>query len=96
MFIEHALQQETIRQRYESLKLAGKFLVEGNKDDFYSKMMGEMEEVNNSQAKYLKVHPANTDVMQQSLAEYISQKLTGEKMSDSKRADVHAEIRTLR
>jgi len=34
--------------------------------------------------------------MSTSLAQLFAKKLTGEKMSDSKRADVHAELRTMR
>ena len=85
-----------MKQRYESLKLAGKFLVESNKDDFYSKLMGEMEEVNQSQRAYLENHKTDAIVMQQSLGEFIAKKLTGESMSDSQRASAHSEVRTMR
>ena len=78
------------------LQLAGKALVSSNKDDFYSKLMGEIEEVNKTQAQYYKAHTGEDKIMQSSLADFISKKLTGEKMSDSKRADVHAEMRNLR
>jgi len=52
LFIEQAFDQEKLRERYERLRASGKFLMESNKDEFYSKLMGEMEEVNQSQEKY--------------------------------------------
>ena len=47
LYLETGLKQaETLSQRNEMLQLAGKALVSSNKDDFYSKLMGEIEEVN--------------------------------------------------
>merc|ERR1711990_1111475 len=70
LFVEHALERGKLRGRFESLHAAGKTLQEANGDDFYSKLMGEMEAVNQSQEKYLQTHPEATDTMSLSLADY--------------------------
>lgn len=58
--------------------------------------MGELEEVNKQQEKFYKAHPNDETIMRSSLAEFITKKLTGEKLSSSKYSEVQAEIRKLR
>jgi hypothetical protein len=59
-------------------------------------MIGEIIEVNKAQAAYYQQHSGNQKIMAMSLADFIGLKLTGEKMKDSERANVHSEIRNLR
>ena len=82
LFIERAYEQETLRQRFDKLKDCGNCLVESNKDDFYAKLMGELEDVNQHQAKYYKSHPGDSSVMRSSIADFITKKITGERLTD--------------
>ena len=57
--------------------------MDSNKDDFYTKLMGEFEDVNQQQAKYYRTHQNDSAVMRSSLADFMKRKLVGEKLSDS-------------
>jgi len=46
LFIQDGYQQEQLSDRFERLKCAGEVLVKYNKDDFYSRLVGELEDVN--------------------------------------------------
>lgn len=56
--------------------------MDSNKDDFYAKLMGEFEDVNQQQAKYYRTHQTDSLVMRSSLADFMTRKLVGEKLSD--------------
>lgn len=96
LFVEQAYQQETLKDRFERLQAAGKFLVLNNKDDFYSKLMGELEDVNKMQADYYKQNHHDGSIMRYSLADFISKRITQEKMSDNMMKEVFGEIKNMR
>lgn len=70
--------------------------MESNRDDFYASLMGEIELVNKMQVAYVKQNQHNSQAMHYSLADFITQKLIGEKLSDSKQQEVFAELRKMR
>ena len=76
------------------LKDAGGILLESNKDDFYSTLMGEIEVVNESQANYYKANKADGSIMQMSLAQLITSKLRTSDKAPT--AEVQSEIKQLR
>lgn len=51
-------------------------------------MMGELEEVNKHQEKFYKAHPNDETVMKDSVSEFITKKLTGDKMSSSSQSEM--------
>ena len=95
LFIERAYEQETLRDRYERLQASGKCLVESNKDDFYAKLMGELEDVNQHQAKYYR-ESRDSSVMRCSIGDFLTKKITGERLSDSQTREVYTECKNMR
>lgn len=96
MFIQEAYQCERLEERFQRLQAAGDVLVRYNKDDFYSKLVGELEDVNLQQAKYYKAHPQEESIMRSSLAEFITRKLTGDDVPEQQLKAAQAEVKHMR
>jgi len=92
LLIEDSFHQPSLLHRFKRLKASGESLIKNYKNDYYSQLVGELEEVNKLQEKFYKGHPNDETIMRSSLAEFITKKLTGEKLSSS----VQTEMRKLR
>lgn len=96
LLIEDSFQQPQLEHRFARLKASGESLLKNYKNDFYSQLVGEVEEVNKLQEQYYKTHMHDDIVMTSSLGEFITKRLTGEKLSDSKYTAACADMRRLR
>lgn len=96
LFIQDGYRQERLEGRFERLQAAGDVLIRYNKDEFYSKLVGELEDVNQQQAKYYKAHPAEESIMRSSLADFITKKLTGDELSPDQVKAAHSEVKNMR
>lgn len=66
------------------------------RDDFYTKLMGELPDVNQRQAEFYKAHHKEMDstkIMSSSLADFISKKITSEKLSEKKEKEECKQMR---